>query len=217
MRSLLAFPLLCLTCLTFNVQAINLEFLNQSVLTEFTEEETNKFIQFVGEQLTALKDHETASWRSGSNQIQGKIKVMFSYAAGDKACRRLRILLKGETGKVEPFQHDVCFIDKKWEIQDTHINDYSDSDKARLKKNLNTTLSKPLKTGPFTWYNPQTGNTGSSIVISEGDGGCRQVALSTHTKSGKSLSGTYEFCKTPEGIWKERPLDFSIADFTNAN
>ncbi len=208
--------LLCFCILSANIlistesHASNFRFLRNSVLTRFTEIETQEFKTFVAQSLDKANDQQVLSWSSKHSDMKGRLKVDFSYESGDILCRRSLFIIKDNKGQAERFQFEICKQDGAWSIHDTAARHFQESDWKIQREYGLQALQQQQQGVPFSWHNAKTGNSGviTSIASEARDKGeCRKVALTIFNKNGQSSNGVYWMCHGGDGNWQREIRD----------
>lgn len=190
-------------------EAANFNFLQDSVFTRFTPEDTENFVEFVSTSLETANDKTVLEWRSKKSELRGKLKIDFSYMAGEIPCRRSLFLL-GDERRVERFQFEICKHEAGWKIEDTAARHLSENDWTRLEAAGEQALSHTADGLPFSWHNATTGNSGVITAIrkdSISKQECRLLAITVFDKRDRSSNGNYWMCRTGEGQWQRQIRD----------
>lgn len=197
-----------LSLLPLPAQAVNLQFLNDSLLTQLGAEEILALKQEITVVLDKTPDLDIIDWLSPNSGIKVQIKPKLSFKEGATECRRtLFRLTKGE-GKPEFYRFDICRdAAKKWKVKHSLVSDLSEKDLLLLEGTLNEVLgSEEDNKLPASWFNPETKNAGIVVpttYIQQGDLPCREVAISISNATGGTMDGTYTFCKKA-GAWERQ-------------
>ncbi len=194
--------ILCFLIVVSPAHAINLLFLKDSVLTGLTKEDVSDFKGFVRGALDATPDHKVVGWRSESGSITGKFKVKVTYQFNNETCRRSYFLFTSQ-GKKEPYSFEICKVGDKWIFQDTPAKYFKATDWAMLNESVMQALNFKSAGIPTSWYNKDTKNSGSHVVLLTGLEGsaCKEVAISILDNTGRSSNGVYKFCRSDSGAW----------------
>lgn len=181
--------------------AVNVRFLNESVLAKFSKEEAKDFRQAIGVALDTLKDQQTILWESQTSSLKGKFKPIFTYTAEGITCRRSLFLIGTDNNK-QNFHFEICKADGKWAIQDTPVLHFNNGDWQRLEASATQALLHSQVGQPLSWFNPDSKNYGVNVVTAiyrlNGQD-CRDLAISIMSHRGKSSSGNYSFCHSEQG------------------
>ncbi|HEY7774723.1 MAG TPA: hypothetical protein VIC26_16175 [Marinagarivorans sp.] len=183
--------------------ALNVQFLRDSLITEFTAEEMNEFKAFVGEALDTLPDNKAVTWHSQSSALAGKYKARFSYQSEGIQCRRSLFLL-GKDQARESYKFDICKIEGKWQIKDTPARHLTQADWDKLENSARLALQTVDIGHPFSWHNEASGHSGVNVVTASYQKNqqlCRDIAISILSKNGTSSNGSYTFCQHTNKEW----------------
>lgn len=193
----LALPSSCL--------ALNLNFLKNSVLTEFSKEEANEFRGFVRSGLETIEDGTVTTWVSSHSDLKGKFKPDLTYNNNGITCRRSKFLIANKTKK-EPFIFEICNGKQGWKIQDTPVKRFTKDDWEILEGSIQTALDHKDTGVPLSWINPKTKNSGSHVVLKAQNPNdatlCKHIAITIFDKDHNSLDGVYVFCKAETKEWE---------------
>lgn len=201
--------------LSMSAHAINVQFLRNSVLTEFSKEESKAFRSWAGQQLETLPDQQVAVWKNDSGKLVGKLKPTVTYESSGNTCRRSLFIFSSKDKK-EPFQFQICKVGDKWQIQDTPAKFFKKSDWTQLQESVQQTLDNKEIGIPFSWHNAKTKNSGSQVTVAENkkDGvNCRTLAISIFSKKGGTASGRYNFCQDNSGAWQRGQREIAKEQF----
>jgi len=204
-RKIALFGLLLALCSP--VMAINMGFMKNSVLTEFSKSELNSFRTFILQSLDDLPDVKVAVWKSENDGLIGKLKPRFTHTVEGKTCRRTAFYVTNKVKKPEQYQFDICKINSKWKIMATPAGNFRTSDWDMLRAEIVEALNYSGLGQPFSWYNKKTKNSGVIVVLSSLNNKkplCRSVAISISDSAGLSSNGVYKFCKADVGEWERK-------------
>jgi surface antigen len=207
---LLCLPLQCmlLAVVPLTAQAVNLKFLDDSLLAKLGAEEIVALKQEIGVVLDKTPDLEIINWLSPNTGIQVQIKPKLSFKEGTTECRRTLFRLSKGTDKPEFYRFDICRdSDKKWKVKYSLVSQLTEQDLALLEGTLNEVLgSEKDNKLPASWFNPESKNAGivvpTAYFIEAGEP-CRDVAISISNSTGGTMDGSYTFCKKPKG-WERQ-------------
>lgn len=203
-RSIALIGLLSTLCLS--AAAANFNFLKDSVLARFSEQDAEEFIAFVAKNLNNTDDKQVAVWQSSHSKLQGKLKVDFSYYSNDMPCRRALFLITDQQRPTERFQFEVCKSKSGWQIQETAARNLTESDWQMQRATGDRALAYPGEGQPFSWRNPKTKNSGviTPLELETVDGQtCRLVAITIFDRKGHSSNGNYLMCQE-NGEWHRK-------------
>jgi len=189
--------------LSLSGSAGNLNFLADTVVSEFSKEEADSFRTFVGSKLNELSDKEKALWKSDQSDLQGIVRPNVSFELDGVPCRQTRFSLKGKNDRKMFFNFDVCKIDGRWKIKQSPLAKLKEAEWEQLTKVVNEALDEGQDGFPVSWSMRRAGVTGSVVPLNQKDGEgktCRDAAISIADSEGHTSSGRYEFCKT-DGQW----------------
>ena len=184
--------------------ALNVNFLKDSILAEFSEEEAVEFKQFVANTLDDVKDLKSVVWKSSTSDMAGKLLIMSTYSSEGVSCRRSRFIIKNAQKK-EPFQFEICKREGRWAIEATPIQSFTDEDWKIFEKSIEVSLNNGANGEELSWSNPKTGNSGSHTPLTKvenDEGVCRRISITIVNKLEQSLDGTYTLCKPLGEGWK---------------
>ncbi|GLQ29567.1 hypothetical protein [Litoribrevibacter albus] len=176
----------------------NLNFLADTVVSEFTDSEAESFKSFVGQQLNTLSDKEKALWKSDESNLQGIVRPNVTFQQDGTQCRQTRFSLKGKHDKKMFFNFDVCKSDGVWKIKQSPLARFKQQDWDELNRQLTEALNDGADGFPVSWSIRHAGVTGSIVPLDQHtnkDRSCRDAAISVADSKGHTSSGRYEFCK----------------------
>lgn len=189
---------------------MNLSFLEESVLSEFSGAEIDAFRSYVREELDILNDQEIAEWQSEDSNVGGKLKPKFTYTMGGETCRRTAFLFT-EQERREQYQFDVCLTEGVWGITPSPVGRITDDDWVIMTVTGTRALEIKGEEGPLSWHNSESGNSGVFMALDieqQGEKECRKLAISIWSGSSLSSGGIYLFCKTAENGWEREIEEF---------
>ena len=196
-----------LTSSLFGAQAahaLNVSFLKNSILGDFSQEEIADFKKFIGDGLDTLEDHKEVTWRSTTSNLAGKYKVKFTYTSDNHTCRRsLFLLANGE--EREAYRFDICKVDNQWQVKDTPARRFTEGDWAKLSDSAELALKSANIGHPYSWYNSETQHSGVNVVTAnyrQNSKKCRDIAISISDSKGESSNGNYSFCLEADNTWQ---------------
>ena len=209
---LIAVGLLSFFSASTTLAAKKYDFLNKSIMGDFSEADTASLRQTVGTLLNSEQDAKTVYWR-GENGLQGKMQVALSYQSGAQDCRRVRFLFLNAKQKKEHYQFDLCRKeDATWQIQDTPLRYFSKADNESLKSSIDQVLNQNSVGQPISW-NSSDHKKGGMIVANKSfqwqAQTCREVAISVYDEQNRQANGRYVFCLEPENEW-QRNIDAEL-------
>lgn len=194
-----------LMCVALQAQAINLRFLQNSILTDFSKDEIMDFRQFLRKSLDTIEDKKVVEWKASSSSLSGKYKAISSYYVNGILCKRSRFLVANED-KREVYQFEICKDDNDWKIQDTPVKSLTKDDIEKIRMTAKIALNHEGEAIPFSWYNPDNGNAGVLVPLLFTDANCRNLAITVLNKQGEAANATYLFCRSEKGEW-ERSIE----------
>ncbi len=202
MRIKLLLSTLILSAAT-TVQAGNLNFLTDTVVSEFTPEDASSFKDFVGNELKTLADKESAQWHSSSTKLQGIVKPQITFEQDGTTCRQTRFALKGKNDRKMFFTFDVCKQGEKWKIVESPLARFKKEDWNVFETELADAMNEGQDGHPVSWSIRRIGVTGTIVPLNnqmKNKQECRDAAISVADSKGHTSNGRYEFCKV-DGLW----------------
>lgn len=206
----LRLPLLTLAfaALPLTSHAVNLKFLDGSLLAQLSSDEIAALKQEVGAVLNKSPDKEIIHWTAQGSGIQVQIKPKLSFSEGDSECRRTLFKLSKGDVKPEYYRFDICRTDgQKWQVKDSLIRKLTDQDRKMMEGTLLEVLdSDKSNKVPASWSNPSSKNSGVMVPISyftKTGSPCREVAISIINSNGGTMDGHYTFCKKGD-VWERQ-------------
>ena len=196
-----------LTSSLFGAQAahaLNVNFLKNSILGDFSHEEIAEFKKFIRDGLDTLEDHKEVTWRSSTSNLAGKYKVKFTYTSGNNTCRRSLFLLANGEAR-EAYRFDICKVDNQWQVKDTPARRFTEDDWEKLSNSAELALESANIGHPYSWYNPETQHSGVNVVTAnyrQNGKNCRDIAISISDSKGESSNGNYSFCLAKDKTWQ---------------
>lgn len=193
---------------SLSAQAVNVRFLDNSLLAKLGKEEVALLKTEIATVLDKSPDMEIIDWLSPNSGIKVQIKPKLSFKEGTTDCRRTLFRLSKGEGKPEFYRFDICRdADKKWRVKHSLASDLTAKDLDLLEG----TLKEVLDSGddnrlPASWFNPETKNAGvvvPTVYIQQGSTPCREVAISISNATGGTMDGSYTFCKK-NGNWERQ-------------
>lgn len=207
-RALMALCLPLLAAVPLTAQAVNLKFLEDSLLAKLGAEEIVLLKQEITVVLDKTPDLEIINWLSPNSGIQVQIKPKLSFKEGKTECRRTLFRLSKDPANAEFYRFDICRdAENKWKVKHSLISQLTEQDLTLLEGTLNEVLgSEKDNKLPASWFNPDSKNAG--IVVPTGyfiEAGvpCRDVAVSISNSAGGTMDGNYTFCKKTKG-WERQ-------------
>jgi len=203
----LCVPLLVVVPLT--AQAVNVKFLDDSLLAKLGAEEIVALKQEISVVLDKTPDLEIIDWLSPNTGIKVQIKPKLSFKEGGTTeCRRTLFRLSKDASKPEFYRFDLCRdAEKKWKVKYSLVSQLSEQDLALLEGTLNEVLgSEKDNKLPASWFNHDSKNAGLVVPTAyfmEAGVPCRDVAISISNSTGGTMDGSYTFCKRPKG-WERQ-------------
>lgn len=196
-----------LTLASGHLSALNVNFLNKTVLSALQEKDIEPFRIHARKTVTHNADNESASWQSPSG-IKTIITPMLTYNFKNQPCRIVRLALKDERKRVESYKVDICKDPKtdRWNIAETPAGNYTPQDWDMVSKEIVYALEHSRDGSPSSWRNPVTGTGGTVVPLGNEKlasyQACRHAAISIYDKEGRASDGNYLFCKTAEKPWE---------------
>ncbi len=187
-----------------SAHALNVNFLKNSILAEFSHDEMTNFKTFIGNALDSTEDHQEVTWRSTTSELAGKYKVKFTYQSDNNTCRRSLFLLANGSER-EAYRFDICKINNQWEIKDTPARRFTENDWAKLETSADLALHAAEIGHPFSWHNTETHNSGVNVITAiyrQSGKNCRDIAISISDSQGESSNGNYSFCLAEDKSWQ---------------
>ncbi len=197
-----------LTFGSLTAHAVNVRFMDNSLLTKLGKEEVAQLRQEIATVLDKSPDLEIIDWLSPASGIKVQIKPKLSFKEGTTDCRRTLFRLSKGDGKPEFYRFDICRdAEKKWRVKHSLASDLTAKDLDLLEGTLKEVLdSEDDNRLPASWFNPETKNAGvvvPTLYIQQGSTPCREVAISISNASGGTMDGSYTFCKKA-GNWERQ-------------
>lgn len=199
-------PLLFIALVVFPLSshAVNLTFLEKSLIAQLSAAEIAALKQEIGEVLNKAPDQQIINWTSANSGIRVQIKPKVSFNEGTTECRRTLFKLSKADSKPEYYRFDICRgEDKKWRVEDSLIRQLTDADRKILEGTLNEVLGSDKSNKiPASWFNPASKNSGVIVPITyltKAGVPCREVAISIINSNGGTMDGHYTFCKKGDG------------------
>lgn len=199
-------PLLFMALAVFPLasHAVNLTFLEKSLMAQLSAAEIVALKQEIGEVLNKTPDQQIINWTSANSGIRVQIKPKVSFNEGATECRRTLFKLSKADSKPEYYRFDICRgEDKKWRVEDSLIRQLTDADRKILEGTLNEVLGSDNSNKiPASWFNPASKNSGVIVPITyftKAGVPCREVAISIINSNGGTMDGHYTFCKKGDG------------------
>lgn len=187
-----------------SANALNVNFLKNSILAKFSHDEMADFKTFIGSALDSLEDHKEVTWRSKTSELAGKYKVKFTYQNDNNTCRRSLFLLANGKER-ESYRFDICKINNQWQIKDTPALRFTESDWAKLETSAELSLQSAEIGQPFSWHNSETHHSGVNVITAnyrQNGKKCRDIAISISDSKGESSNGNYSFCLEADKSWQ---------------
>lgn len=198
--------LMFIALLPFSSHAINLRFLDTSLMAQLSDEDVGSLKAKISDTLDKSPDQKIITWESTTSGIRTQIKPKVSYTEGARDCRRTLFKLSKDGVSPEYYHFDICkTAEGKWQVSDSLMRSMNDGDWLLLRTTVHEVLESDKSNKlPSSWYNTETQISGVAVPITylthEGKT-CREVAISVINTKGSSMDGHYTFCKV-SGTWE---------------
>ena len=197
--------LITLIVISGHAAGANLRFIQDSVLTKFSEMDIAAFKKFVADKLDTIPDGEIGQWQSQTSTLVGKLKPKFTHTTQGITCRRTAFYVADKQGQSEQYQFDICKIKQKWQIMKTPASSFKASDWEMLREVGTNALNSDIDGEPLSWFNPKTKHSGvfvPSALFKLDNRECRKLAISISSAKGTTSNGAYIFCKDAGNEWQ---------------
>ncbi|MEH6607019.1 MAG: hypothetical protein V7711_15660 [Pseudomonadales bacterium] len=190
---------------SYSTHAINLSFLKDSNLRDFSQQERESFIKTIDAALDQTPDEKIISWSSPTSSLEGKILPMTSYETDNIVCRRVLFEINSDKRRKERLRFDICKGDEGWKITETPLSEFTRSDLDSLDRLMTDSLDNEPDGTPVSWTNPETDNSAVLVILSTREGSeplCRDLTISIIGANNRTSDGRFTLCKKSDGEWQ---------------
>lgn len=191
---------LLLTVVPLCAHAVNLRFLDQSLMAQLKAEDITALRQQIGATLDKSPDQRIIKWASTNTGIQVQIKPKLTFSEGASECRRTLFKLSKADHNPEYYSFDICKdANDGWKVRDSLISQLTKEDWSLLEGTLNEVLESDKDNKvPASWFNGLSRNSGVIVPVASlthNGTPCREVTISVINSNGGTMDGHYTFCK----------------------